>query len=89
MYSPFADLPACGYVDKDGQNCDYSEEVFPECSHDAQKCLDVIRGTVQKAIRMRSPGPSVAGEAKVRFISSRFRLLLEAQSRKWNKITKC
>ena len=87
-YSPFADLPASGYAGKDVQSCDYSEDIFPQCSHDAQKCLDAIYGTVQEAIQMMHPGPSVAGEAEVRFVGSRFRLLLEAQILKWNE-TRC
>ena len=73
LFSPFADLPTGGYM----------LSIFPKCSHDAQACIDAISG-VLPSLKLKKPGPFVQGEAPIRFIASRFKLMYEAQKLKWD-----
>jgi len=82
LFSPFADLLTGGY----------DLRLFPKCSHDAQACLKAIDsamapvGGVSPAVNvMLRPGPPVDGESKIRFVSSRYKLLHEAQKLKWDR----
>ena len=82
LCSPFAELPTGSY----------DLGLFPKCSHDAQVCLKAIEsvmaplgGGSPAANAMLRPGPPVEGEGEVRFVSSRYKLLHEAQKLKWDR----
>jgi len=82
LFSPFEDLPTG----------DYDRKIFPKCSHDPQACLDAISGVLptKKVAPIMKPGPPVEGEGTApthcRFISSRYKLLHEAQMLKWDTV---
>jgi len=76
MFSPFADLTTG----------DYNLSLFTKCSHDVRACLDAIAGVLPavKIKKLLQTGPAVEGEARIRFIGSRYKLLYEAQKLKWD-----
>jgi len=61
----------------------YKSPNFVRCSTDPSKCIEVLKASILRGEKLEFSRPSIAGEAEVRFASSRYKILHAAQETKW------
>ena len=83
------------YYSRSADTRGYDATIFPACSKQPQACLDAIMaifGPVQSSLqegkisKVLPPAPLAAGEGKVRFAGSRFKLVHTAQMAMWKDL---